>query len=201
MSKRKTTGDTVVKSLIVAAIVIAVLAVSFLVAWYCTGGGWFGGQVPPTFTVTVEGQEYGKSFSKQILYSGTEIEVNRPLGEDYTVEITATQTSNVVVQTGESLIKWAELDADFNKGFEIIKADDRFTVQYTSFEDIVTKATGLTEFEISGETSDELFQMRVACANSEIIISFGVSFPVGGLEFDNDHIIFTDTEQGGVNHE
>lgn len=198
MAKKK---DKFLRNLVIVILLATVVVGIGLASWYFTGGGWFGGKVPPTFTVTVEGQTYGKSFSKQILYSGTEIEVNRPLGEEYTVEIVATQTSNVVVQTGESLIKWAELKADFNKGFEIIKEEGRFTIKYTSFEDIVTKATGLTEFEISGETSDELFQMRIACANAEIAISFGVSFPVGGLEFDNDHIIFTDTEQGGVNHE
>lgn len=190
MAKKRATGNTVVKSIIVLILIVAALAAVCFCSWYFTGGGWLGGKVPPTFTVTVGEEEHSKSFSQQLLYSGTEFEVNRPFGEDYTIEIAATQTSNVMLQSGESTVKWSELKADFNKGFEIVKDGNRFTVNYTSFEDIVTKATGLEQFEISGETSDELFQMKITCAHAEMKINFGVSFPVEGIEIDPDHVIF-----------
>ncbi len=206
MAKKKSNVDTFVRSLVAVIAGAALLAGVLFIAWYFSGGGWFGGAIPSTFTVTMDEQEYSKSFTVNHLYSGTEFKIKTMFGEDYTVAITTAQGTGVTVTDGETQTKWEKLEGDFNKGFDIAKKDDGFIVRYESFDDILEQATELTDLELEGDTSVQLFVMTISCANSEINVSFGVGMNVSGIEFDKDHIIFgvdqnkENTEQG-ADHE
>lgn len=180
------------RSLVAVILLAAVLFATLFTCWYFTGGGWFGGAIPSTFTVTVNGEKHSKDVTVGYLYSGTEIEIASLFGEEYTVEIGAAQGTRTTVKAidGEDTVAWEKLNADFDKGFEIKQTEKGFTLSYVFFEDILSKATERDDLELANEVKKELFVMTVACANAEIRMSFNVGMEIRGLHFDREHYIF-----------
>lgn len=178
----------------------AVLAVSIAIgiagfcSWYFTGGGWFHGAIPATATVTVGEETYANGCGGLVLYSGTEIAVNRYFGEDYKIEITSDTETDFEFILGSEPYSWKDLAAqgitDFSAGFKIVKTEAGFKVEYDSLSEIIEAATE-TAAGLTTVPDGDIFYMTITCANRSITLSFCVTITeVTSVQLNPDQIIF-----------
>lgn len=146
-----------------------------------------------TYVVTIDGKTYTKDTDGLIIPSGAEIEIESlkaKSGGEYTVKITATAAAlKFDFKVGQESYKWSNVDGwDFTVGFTLKATDNGFTISYGGLTDLIGEVMGRKVTMEHDSLLGDMFIMTISDGDKEMHLGFGLSFPVGGVELNPDHI-------------
>ena len=172
-------------------VLLAVLAFAgFGIAYVVTDG--FGGRAP-TAVIMIGDDMYTASADGLAIYPGDEIRVQSLTGSSqYEVRIEAdAEHGDFAFTAGAEPYTWHDLAGrDVTQGFTMTQTDVGFTLEYESFETIISAVLG-TDVVIAedADLTGDKFCMVVTLGETEYTFGFGIGLPVSGIELDPDHII------------
>lgn len=191
---RKDSAKRTWKTIGIAFLCLVLLAVlgfaGFGIAYVVTDG--FGGRAP-TAVIMIGDDMYTASADGLAIYPGDEIRVQSLTGSSqYDVRIEAdAEHGDFAFTAGEEPYTWHDLAGrDVTQGFTLTQTDVGFTLEYESFEAIISAVLG-TDVVIAedADLTGDKFCMVVTLGETEYTFGFGIGLPVSGVELDPDHII------------
>lgn len=145
------------------------------------------GENNTSFSVTIEGKDVESGSSVGVLTSGSKIDVEG--AEEYEVAVYACSSENDFAFTvdGEEFF-WNDIDGrNMSAGFEIVEADDGFTISYVGIEDIISDVQDGAEVSVGEFPKDDIFRLSVTTSTSRIDMYFSLLM---GVFLDKTEIIF-----------
>ena len=195
---QKSKGVKARKILLGIGIALMVLLIVGIIAFATYGivkiahGEFYG--MRTTYVVTIDGKTYTKDTAGLIIRSDTEIEIEslKTKGDgEYSVKITATAAAlKFDFKVGQETYKWTDVDGwDFTVGFTLKATENGFSLSYGSLADLIAEVMGRKVTLEQDSPIGDMFIMTISDGDKEMHIGFGLTFPVGGVELNPDHII------------
>ena len=164
-AKRKISARRVFLGILIAVLVLCLAALGIFCGYYFTNG--FGGALP-TFLVEYDGQKhYGDGEIE--LHDGAEFKIGSLFREEYAVTFTAIETEeDFEFELGGEACKWSSLKGqDLTPGFAVTSTEIGFKVEYGSFTEVITRATGRQANGLT-ENRSAPFAMTVTCGKQSM---------------------------------
>lgn len=178
--KQKINVRRIFLGILIFILALCLIALGIFCGYYFTNG--FGGALP-TFLVEYDGQKfYGDGEIE--LQNGAEFKIGSLFREEYAVMFTAIETEeDFEFELGGEACKWSELKGqDLTPGFAVTSTLSGFKVEYGSFTDVITRATGKQSGGI-GEGKAAPFAMTVTCGKQSMSFKCVIGvIPVTGVE-------------------
>mgnify|MGYP000473539791 CR=1 FL=1 len=171
----------VLTAIYLVALVLVVIAVAGLVAYYLKGA------TTAAFSVSIDGKTIESGSSVGVLASKSKINIDG--AEEYGVAVYACSAENDFAFTvdGEEL-SWSDIDGrNLTAGFEIERAEDGFTLSYGGIEDIISAAQGGADVGAEKLPNGDIFRLSISAGEGQTDIYFTI---LSGIFLDRTEIIF-----------
>ena len=171
----------VLTAIYLVALVLVVIAVAGLLAYYLKGA------TAAAFSVSIDGKTVESGSSVGVLASKSKINVDG--AEEYDVAVYACSAENDFAFTvdGEEL-SWSDIDGrNLTAGFEIERTEDGFTLSYGGIEDIISSSQGGAEVSVGELPSGDIFRLSISAGEDRTDIYFTI---FSGIFLDRTEIIF-----------